>query len=45
MTASTLCFCDLPDHIRLAARDAIDNAGGYVAGGICPSAPTPRPAG
>jgi hypothetical protein len=27
-----LPFCDLPDRIRCAARDAIDAAGGHVAG-------------
>jgi hypothetical protein len=47
MTATTLSFCDLPDRIRLAARDAIDAAGGYVAGYCGPSVQVaiPRPAG
>ena len=47
MTATTLSFCDLPDRIRLAARDAIDAAGGHVAGYCGPSVQVaiPRPAG
>ena len=47
MTATTLCFCDLPDRIRLAARDAIDAADGYVAGYCGPSVQVaiPCPAG
>jgi hypothetical protein len=32
MPATILHFCDLPDRIRLAARDTIDDAGGEVAG-------------
>jgi hypothetical protein len=32
MPATMLSFCDLPDRIRHAARDAIEQAGGYVAG-------------
>jgi hypothetical protein len=42
-----LCFHDLPDRIRLAARDAIDKAGGHVAGycGLYVQVAIPRPAG
>ena len=32
MSAHMLAFCDLPDSIRLPLRDAIEDAGGYVAG-------------
>jgi hypothetical protein len=32
MPATLPCFHDLPDRVRMAARDAIDAAGGYVAG-------------
>src|SRR5206468_966577 len=32
MPVTTLAFCDLPDRIRLALRDAIDDAGGHVWG-------------
>jgi hypothetical protein len=32
MPATMLSFCDLPDRIRFAAREAIDRAGGSVAG-------------
>jgi hypothetical protein len=32
MPATMLSFCDLPDRIRLAAREAIHAAGGSVAG-------------
>jgi len=44
---TTLAFCTLPDRIRLAARDAIDQAGGYVAGYCGPyvQVAIPRPAG
>jgi hypothetical protein len=47
MPATLLSFCDLPDHIRMAARDAIDGAGGFVAGYCGPyvQVAIPRPAG
>jgi hypothetical protein len=47
MTATMLAFCDLPDGIRLALRDAIDDAGGYVAGYCGPyvQVAIPYPAG
>jgi hypothetical protein len=32
MTTKSLAFCDLPDPIRFRLRDAIEEAGGYVAG-------------
>jgi hypothetical protein len=42
-----ICFSDLPDHLRLAARDAIDKAGGLVAGYCGPyvQVAIPRPTG
>ncbi|HEV3256593.1 MAG TPA: hypothetical protein VG013_06930 [Gemmataceae bacterium] len=47
MCATVLPFCDLPDRIRLAAREAIDQAGGYVAGYCGPyvQVAIPSPAG
>ena len=42
---TTVTFCDLSDRIRLALRDAIENAGGYVAGYLGPyvQVALPRP--
>jgi hypothetical protein len=47
MSATMLHFCDLPDRIRMAYREAIDNAGGYVAGYYGPyvQVAIPHPAG
>jgi hypothetical protein len=47
MTTKTLAFCDLPDAIRFRLRDAIEEAGGYVAGYYGPyvQVAIPRPSG
>jgi hypothetical protein len=47
MIATALPFCDSPDRIRMALRDAIDSAGGYVAGYYGPyvQVAIPRPSG
>jgi hypothetical protein len=44
---TTVTFCDLPDRIRLALRDAIEDAGGYGAGYLGPyvQVALPSPAG
>src|SRR5262245_26109556 len=47
MPATMLAFCDLPDRIRMAARAAIDAAGGDVAGysGLYVQVAIPNPSG
>ena len=45
--SAALQFCDLPDAVRLSLRDAIDRAGGHVAGYYGPyvQVAIPRPSG
>ena len=47
LNGKPIAFCDLPDSQRIACRDAIDAAGGDVAGyyGECVQVNLPRPSG